>query len=152
MKLAVGVLCDHATVREGLLHMLGGGVTTVALPFFPNSPGLDLALLIVADDFQELRGAHKVGVKLMSSASQEILGNAEISWVGPEFEIPDDRPIPSIPASVPLRSILLREQGKHEVIVEIDGTEAARLAFFATGQTPPQSQVQPASGGQGQQH
>lgn len=124
----------------------------MTLPFLPNPPDLDLALIVVADDLQELTGAHTVGVKLISSPSQETLGTAELSWVGPEFEIPDDQPIPSIPVSVPLRSMLLREEGKHEVVVDIDGTEAARLTLFVRqlAETPhaptPQSQAQPTPG------
>ena len=40
------MLCDAATVREGLLHILGGGITRLNRPSFPAPLGAALALQI----------------------------------------------------------------------------------------------------------
>ena len=53
-------LCDAATVREGLLHILGGGITRLGRAGFPAQFGCDLAVSIQlhpieAQDEQSLR-------------------------------------------------------------------------------------------------
>lgn len=131
MKLPVSILCDRATVREGLLHILGGGVTNVTLPSLPAAPDLDLALFLTGDNAQEFEGTHKIAVRVVNSTSQEAIATVELSWEGPEADFSYDGPAPSLPITVPLRGMQLREYGKYEVIVAVDGAQMMQLALYA---------------------
>ena len=46
MEIAAALLCDAATVREGLLHVLGGAITRVWSPGLPAPLGVALAAVI----------------------------------------------------------------------------------------------------------
>jgi hypothetical protein len=46
MKVPVAVLCDAVSVRDGLLHILGGGITKVGRPSVPTPFGVQLALML----------------------------------------------------------------------------------------------------------
>lgn len=130
MKIGVAALCDRATVREGLLHMLGGGVTQVALPFMPAALDLDLALLVTADDYREFIGSHKIGVTLLRSSDSLVIAQAEMSFEGPDVELPEDTPSPSIPLSVPLRGVAVPTHAMYQVSVTVDGKEHTVLPLL----------------------
>jgi len=46
MDVATALLCDAATVREGLLHVLGGGITRLWRPALPAELATKLAVLV----------------------------------------------------------------------------------------------------------
>jgi len=130
MKLNMAVLCDRATVREGLLHILGAGVTRCSL-ILPGAPDLDLALLIQAEDFNDLAGKHTLSVVVNEHNGNEV-GRGEFGWEGPEVHAApaDDSPLPQLPLVVPIRAITFNNPGEHTVTIQIDGEEAARTAVM----------------------
>ncbi|MFE6408509.1 DUF6941 family protein [Streptomyces sp. NPDC057837] len=128
MKLNMAALCDRATIREGLLHVLGAGVTRTSLAL-PGPVDLDLAILIRAETWTELAGRHSLVVTL-SHENGTRLGQIEMGWE--TSTVPEDEPLPQLPIVVPLRQILLAEEGEHHVRVEIDGVEVCDVHFQAT--------------------
>ncbi|MFF9043329.1 DUF6941 family protein [Streptomyces parvulus] len=132
MKLNMAVLCDRATVREGLLHILGAGVTRCSL-ILPGAPDLDLAILIQAEDHNALAGQHSLSVVVTEQDGTEV-GRAEFGWEGPTVEQPptDDSSMPQLPLVVPFRAMLFKNPGEHTVTVLIDGEESARTAVMVT--------------------
>ncbi|MFF9123175.1 DUF6941 family protein [Streptomyces sp. NPDC014889] len=135
MKLNMVALCDRATIREGLLHILGAGVTQCSLGL-PSPPDLDLAILIQAEDWQELAGSHRL-TATMSHVESDQNHVIELMWDSPRIEPDDDpaapkHPLPQLPVVVPLRSIVLTQEGEHSVEVAMDGSPLAQLSLIVT--------------------
>jgi hypothetical protein len=128
VKLNMATLCDRATIREGLLHVLGAGVTRTSLAL-PGPVDLDLALLIRAETWTELAGRHTLAVAV-SHENGNVLGNIEMGWEASQVQ--EDEPLPQLPIVVPLRQIALAEEGEHHVRVEVDGVEMCDVHFQAT--------------------
>ena len=49
MRVSSALVCDAATVREGLLHILGGGITRLWREELPAPLGVTIALMIAVD-------------------------------------------------------------------------------------------------------
>ncbi|QCR49822.1 DUF6941 family protein [Streptomyces sp. SGAir0924] len=130
MKLNMAVLCDRATVREGLLHILGAGVTRCSL-VLPGSPDLDLALLVQAEDLNDFAGKHSLSVIVADHDGTEV-GRADFGWEGPAIDVQptDDSSLPQLPLVVPIRGMILENPGEHTITVLIDDEEAARTAVM----------------------
>lgn len=47
------VLCDGASIREGLLGVLGGGISQIMRPEYPAELGVTIALMVELTDFFE---------------------------------------------------------------------------------------------------
>lgn len=130
MKLTVAALCDRATVREGLLHILGAGVSQVAMPFLPAPPDVDLALLLTAQDYRELAGAHKVSVRVLRDEDGQQVASAEFRWEGPDLHLTEDAPSPSLPLSVPIRGMPVPTYGMYKIVVDVDDEELTALPLL----------------------
>ncbi len=62
MRIDCALLCDAATVREGLLHVLGGGIAHAVRPSFPAPAAMSLAVHVwVTQD--EATGDHVLAVR-----------------------------------------------------------------------------------------
>jgi hypothetical protein len=63
VQISCALLCDAASVREGLLHVLGGGITRVGRATFPSPLGLSAAIAL---DFlaDETEGEHRLEFRL----------------------------------------------------------------------------------------
>ncbi|MFD4275072.1 hypothetical protein R2B67_17990 [Streptomyces cyaneofuscatus] len=131
MKLNMAVLCDRATVREGLLHILGAGVTRCSLAL-PGAPDLDLAILLQGEGLDDLAGRHTMTVEIKDSEGQGV-GRAELGWDGPTVDpsAAEDL-IPQLPVAIPIRAIQFTNPGEHTVTVAVDGHELTRLSVFIT--------------------
>ncbi|MFD6474398.1 DUF6941 family protein [Streptomyces anulatus] len=131
MKLTMAVLCDRATVREGLLHILGAGVTRCSL-VLPGAPDLDLAILIQGEGQNDLAGKHMLSVEVKDHNGSDV-GRAELGWEGPTIESPSaEESLAQLPVVVPIRAMVFSNPGEHTMIVRIDGQEFARTAVFVT--------------------
>lgn len=95
MKASLFVMCDRATVREGLLHILGAGVSRLGRPSLPAPMGVDLAVLLIPDRFEELPGQHQISVVVRDGAE---IGIARVQF-GLGFGSVDEQldPLPNIP-------------------------------------------------------
>ncbi len=91
MKLDVALLCDAATVREGLLHVLGGGVTKLSRPDYPAPLGVQLAVRVTGE-WSEASGTHKLEVALVDADSEQVaLFGADLTFQQdpePDRELP----------------------------------------------------------------
>jgi hypothetical protein len=71
VQLACALLCDAASVREGLLNILGGGVTRLLRQSFPTPFGMTLALGVnLLPD--EIAGTHHVEFRLYRVGHEQI--------------------------------------------------------------------------------
>ncbi|MDQ1679667.1 MAG: hypothetical protein QOI42_526 [Frankiaceae bacterium] len=128
MRISTALLCDAATVREGLLHVLGGGVTRLGRGEFPAAMDVDLALMVQQHP-TEFNGAHALRVILQDTDGRE-LAEAEMAW-GPLQVLDAMHTDAWQPVVVPLRSVLLPGPGDYSVEVLIDGIHQVSIDFVA---------------------
>lgn len=132
MRIDCALLCDAATVREGLLHVLGGGVTRINRPGYPAPLApLTLALRILVHPTETDR-PHQLEVRLQG-ADGETAARFDV-----QFGINDPGDIqPGEEVSVPLplpmpQEIALTQAGRYSFELLIDGTHQATVPFIAT--------------------
>ncbi|NGO09310.1 hypothetical protein G5C60_17305 [Streptomyces sp. HC44] len=135
MKLSMGILCDRATVREGLLHILGAGVTKTSLTL-PTAPDLDLAIMLSSETWSEFAGTHSITVIVRHEDGTET-GKLQLGWEAPDLGQQTDssgagEPMAQVPIVVPLRSIPLTEEGAHFVDLLVDGVNLTTVSFLVT--------------------
>ncbi|MDX3294627.1 hypothetical protein PV569_13015 [Streptomyces scabiei] len=129
MKLLMAALCDRATIREGLLHILGGGVTQCSLNL-PCPPDLDLAVLVRAENWHEVAGHHALTTTVTHESGQ-LAGTVHMFWDAPKLAA-DSGPLPQLPVVVPIRGMTLANDGDYSVRVEVDQVELITISFTVT--------------------
>lgn len=127
MRLAVAVLCDRATVREGLLHILGGGITLLGRPSLPALLDVDFALLLQPDNLSEIAGEHTMFVEL-SEEDGRTIARVELGY---RVAVGDKAPevFPTIPLAIPLRNISVGKYGRYSLAVSFEENEIFRMSF-----------------------
>lgn len=131
MRIDCALLCDAATVREGLLHVLGGGITRANRPGYPAPLGLTLALRILVHPTEADR-EHKLLVRLQG-ADGERIADFEV-----EFGVQDPAKVdPKEQVSVPLPlgippAVQLPKPGQYSFELLIDGIHQQSVPFVAT--------------------
>jgi hypothetical protein len=132
VRIDCALLCDAATVREGLLHILGGGVTRVNRPGYPaRIAPLTLALRILVHPTETDRG-HRLDVRLQDADGKELakfdvqFGVSDPGNIEPGEEV--SLPLPLImPAE-----IVLPQAGRYGFELLIDGSHQQTVPFIAT--------------------
>jgi hypothetical protein len=129
VRVDAALLCDAATVREGLLHILGGGATVVSRAVFPTSLGLVMAVSLTVDP-DEVAGHHEIVVELATMDEGQALGRAGLVWEAQEIPSTPFPEIPlQLPAVVPLQLTVPRP-GAYRVRLLIDDRVERELALL----------------------
>jgi hypothetical protein len=134
VRLTLATLCDAATLREGLLHILGAATNTVYRPAFPAPLGANLALnFLMTQD--EVGVSHNLEVKFTNQDGQESLRvSLQLGPVTPEqltsAHLVDDDEV-GIPLVLPTAAAPITGPGKHRVTVQLDGDELVSLPVRA---------------------
>lgn len=130
MKIDTAFLCDAATVREGLLNVLGGGITRAGRSEFPGPLSLTLALRILVHP-TEAGSPHKLVILLQGEDGQEA-ARVDIEFgandpgtlePGEQFSLP--LPIPMPP------QVQLPAPGRYSFELLIDGIHQGSVPFIA---------------------
>ena len=131
MEIACALLCDAATVREGLLHVLGGGVTRVNSPQFPAPMNTALALEISVHP-TEGGNDHQLQILVQTEDGSRIaeLGAAFNVSADPSGDTQPGEQF-NVPLVVPLQMVGLPVAGGYSVEILIDGTHRRSIAFWA---------------------
>lgn len=134
MRLTVATLCDSASVREGLLHMLGGGITAIHRESYPASMACSLAM-ILQHTSREASDSTKVRIQTFEMASGEEIGGAEV-----EIEQVGSPVTPELPVSIPIvldmRDAGIPHPGTYEVRISLEDEHVMSLAFTAFDSMP----------------
>jgi hypothetical protein len=132
VRIDCALLCDAATVREGLLHVLGGGVTRVNRPGYPAPLApLCLAVRILVHP-TETDSTHQLDVRLQDEDGQEV------AKVDVQFGVNDPgRNEPGEELSVPLPlnmppQVGLPHPGGYSFELLINGIHQTSVPFRAT--------------------
>lgn len=121
-------LCDYANVREGLLNIVSGGITRVAVHSeFPAHIEAHLAMSVYVHPHR-VGQAHNGRVILRYPDTAE-----EVARVDFEFNVDAERQPGeglNIPFALPLRTVEFPHDGQVDVSVSLDGSPAGMLTFW----------------------
>lgn len=124
-------LCDAATVREGLLNILGAGVTRIWRESFPSIMNVDLAIMITLMPV-EAKGPHRLRVVIQNEDGGPL---AELDGEFGVGALPVHALKPGEPLATPmvlnLRQIPIPKEGVYSVELLIDSQLAKSLPFVA---------------------
>jgi hypothetical protein len=141
VRLTTGLLCDYAQVRQGLLHVVAGGVNRLVRPTFPAPMGVTLALVLELDPF-ERRTDHEITIRVVDADGRQVAQGAGRILGG---EMAADAPSRTqIPHVFDLRAVRIPAPGDYEVKVYVDQAHHVDIPFQGL-QTPPLSPDQPAA-------
>lgn len=139
MKVDCALLCDAVTVREGLLHVLGGGITRLMKETYPAPLGAGLALRILVHPTEANR-EHRVEARLQNEDGSEV-ERVEFTFAT-TGEASQDNPTQAfgllpgeelgIAVAVPLQYIKLQKAGGYSLEILIDGQHKKSIPFMAS--------------------
>lgn len=126
MDITTALLCDAVTIREGLLHVLGGGITRVFRSPLPAALGVQLALVLDIEP-QDLTDPHEVSIDISDPGG--FIGRVMAGFqaqVPPRLEPGENV---QVPLPVNLLPLAIRAYGKHTIEISVDGrsTRVIRL-------------------------
>ncbi len=133
MRLDCALLCDAVTVRENLLHVLGGGVTRVARPQFPAPLGVGLAMRVMVHP-TEAKSPHKLEARLLAEDGEEV-ASLEIGFQVGSSEVRPGEEL-SVPFALPMSQLPLPRSGAYSFELLIDGIHQASVPFLAVASPP----------------
>lgn len=133
MRISTALLCDAATVREGLLHILGGGVSVMGRADFPAPMLVQLAILIHQDP-TELGQEHVLDVVVQNIDGVRV-AEASVQWLTSSAAVPGFRELAQ-PLVLPLQDIGLPEPGAYSVELLINGHHEASIGFEVVSGPP----------------
>lgn len=144
MKVTAILLADHATVREGLLHVLGGGITRLARDPLPGRLDVMLALMTRANDVDDLMAGHNLEVTITESSPDDTRRIAKaVMDLGPPPGPINPGPNLQVPVVVPLQAVPVPRTGLYVISVSLDGEdvgsyefEVVKIADFSVVPTP----------------
>lgn len=131
MRVDTALLCDAATVREGLLHILGGGITQIVRPEYPAELGVTLALRIMVHP-TEMEHPHQLQIVVQDADGHKITEvRAEVQAEPlPEGVEPGEEGELLIPWAFPGRP-KLPAAGRYSMELLIDGVHQRSVPFRA---------------------
>jgi len=135
VRVDCALLADAVTVREGLLHILGGGVTRANRPAFPAPMLLSLGLRIMVHP-TEIDNPHVVRILVLQEDGQQVAETTMgINPPPPEaraaFQPGEEW---SLPLALNLSPVALPAAGAYSVEVLIDGNHHASVPFLSLKQ------------------
>lgn len=125
------ILCDAATVREGLLHILGGGITRIWRPEYP-APFTGALAIVIQPHATEVGIEHSLVVKIASQDGRE-LGKLEAQFTVRKGDDSEPGEIAVIPMVIDFSSppLVIPEVGGYSIDVLIDQQHKDSLSFLA---------------------
>jgi hypothetical protein len=134
MRIDCALLCDAVTVREGLLHILGGGITRLSRPEYPAPLNVALAVRIMVHP-TECDRDHNLEVRLMDADGSEV-GRLEAGFAirEPGDARPGEELAIAIPVSVQM--LPLPKPGAFSFELLIDQMHHLSVPFLATQHDP----------------
>lgn len=127
MQVGAALLADFAQVREGLLFVVGGGITRIYRPELPAPMNVCLVLAIELHRMERDQ-PHELNVQIMDDDGGQV---AEIKG-GFQMQATDAayHEAVNVPMVFDLRVVGLARYGFHVVEVSIDGHHERTLQFL----------------------
>jgi hypothetical protein len=129
VELTTALLCDHASVREGLLFVAGGGITRIRRTSYPSHLGIGLATVLELDPF-EAHLDHHFQLVIVGEDGEEV-GRIEADIrVGTTDAVKPGENV-QVPLAVDLYETRLPSAGAFELRLYVDGEHRRTLQFWA---------------------
>lgn len=127
------MLCDSATVREGLLHVLGGGINRLWREEFPSTMQTTLAMVLEIHP-TETEQHHKIHIFFRDEDGQQLGDVAADFNIG--RNVGSSRPGENIvmPLIVSLQQMEIPKPGAYSVDIVIDKQHRRSLTVYACSQ------------------
>lgn len=129
-RVASALLCDAATVREGLLHILGGGITRLHRAEYPAPMQVTLVAQVVLTPV-EITTAHDVTAVIQTEDGEVVVqanGHLEAGAPNPLLE-PGESVI--LPLVINLTNVVVPVSGGYSIEIAVDGAHQTSLTFRA---------------------
>jgi hypothetical protein len=128
VKTTAVMLADYATVREGLLNVLGAGITKLFRDPLPAPMGVVVAILLQPMDNADLMTPHNLEVIITHVGNDEESAVAKAVMTMNAGTVATG-PLPTLPVVVPLQSVPITATGVHQITVKLDGEAAETIEF-----------------------
>lgn len=128
MPVTAALLCDAATVREGLLHVLGAGITRLWRAELPAPMNVALALMIELEH-ETVTLPHEVHVRIhdpQGTVIGEAMGGFQIGDRG-RLEAGENQLVPQV---IPLHGVGVGQFGSHRIDISVDSEPGTPLRFW----------------------
>jgi uncharacterized protein DUF6941 len=129
-RVASALLCDAATVREGLLHILGGGITRLHRTEFPAPMQVTLVVQVVLTP-TEIQFEHDVMAVIQTEDGDVVVqanGHLEAGEPNPMLE-PGESVI--LPLVINLAGVEVPRAAGYSIEVSVDEVHQTSLTFRA---------------------
>lgn len=129
-RVAAALLCDAATVREGLLHILGGGITRLHRSEFPAPMQVTLVAQVVLTP-TEIQFGHDVVAMIQTEDGDLVVqanGHLEAGEPNPLLE-PGESVI--LPLVINLGNAVVPVPGGYSIEISVDEVHQTSLTFRA---------------------
>jgi hypothetical protein len=130
VEIVAALICDAATVREGLLNVLGAGITRLWRPQLPAPLSIDFATLISCPQ-EQIGRLHEVEVRITGPS-----GNAVAVAMG-AFKMEraqrlEDGEAQLLPLVLSFQTVATKEFGRHclAATIDHDGATTKELDFW----------------------
>jgi hypothetical protein len=132
------LLCDAATVRENLLHILGGGLGQLWRDAYPAPLGIDLALLLTLHP-SETTDEHELRILIQDTDGKQIAQVDATFSIGPQAILVPPGQMVRAPIAINLRTIPIPAPGLYSFELLVDKQHRRSLPFQAmpAGEQPP---------------
>lgn len=122
-------LCDAASVRENLLHVLGGGITRIWRERYPADMNVALAMMITLSP-SEGRDKHVLQVTVTGADGEPIAQlDGEFAAQRGQDTLPGESLY--VPVVLPLQRVPLPTEGQYAINVLVDRQEKVSLTVAA---------------------
>lgn len=128
MKIDALIVSDAATVREGLLHILGGGVTRLWRDSLPAPLNIQLALAIELDE-ADLGLPHEIEIVMQNPSGADVF-RIQGGFQVPRPERLEKGELQLVPLAFDTRNAVLTELGRHEIRASVDSGEEVMKAAW----------------------
>ena len=129
MKVGTALLCDFASVRDGLLFVVAGGVTRLWRDEYPAPMNVSLALMFEVHQM-EVPHPHEIDVRVVGEDGQEIAR----AQGGFQAALPPDIHMTEkllVPVVLDVRQAGLPGPGAYSIEISVDGTHHQTVQFRA---------------------
>jgi hypothetical protein len=130
VKLTALMLCDSASVREELLHVLGAGITRVSRPKYPAPLNLSVAILL-SPEGDDTGMSYQGSLKVLSDDGNESLAYIEFNLMNQRETGEEPTVLPVVPAVFSLDNVFLPKPGVYRIDFRLADELAAPLEFVA---------------------
>ena len=129
VELKAAIICDAASVREGLLHVLGGGITRIWRQDLPAALGVALAVIVDLPP-EAVFEPHEVIVAFVRDDDQAQLSEIKGAFhIGPELRLePGEHQL--VPMVFDLHGATVEQYGAYTFHIAIDFIPATSLTFW----------------------